>query len=147
MASAASARVVSAASSFGNKPHYASIAGAALHPQSGRDFCFADVLDVALGCAWSFVVTPNSGFDKSHQRPCPGVVIHQRGSFPMSATQFSKSMPAAAIGVGSRMLAGVGISARGQWEELRHAAALIGTALYTGVRPRYWVGTTRTAFA
>src|SRR5687767_1259068 len=25
-----------------------------------------------------------------------------------------------------------------QWDELRHAAAVIGTALYLSVRPRYW---------
>lgn len=65
----------------------------------------------------------------------------------MNSAQFSKWAPAASVCMCSRMLAAVGISARGQWEEVRHAAALIGTALYTGVRPRYWVGTTRAAFA
>ena len=34
-----------------------------------------------------------------------------------------------------------------QWDELRHAAAVIGTVLGTGVRPRYWVRAVRTAFA
>ncbi len=33
-----------------------------------------------------------------------------------------------------------------QWDELRHAAAVIGTVLYVGVRPRYWVRTVRRAF-
>lgn len=65
----------------------------------------------------------------------------------MSPTQFSKWAPVASIGVCSRMLAGVGISAREQWAEARHAAALIGTALYTGIRPRYWTGATRMASA
>ncbi len=41
----------------------------------------------------------------------------------------------------------VGGFACAQWEELRHAAALIGTVLFTGVRPRYWVRSVRTAFA
>jgi phospholipid/cholesterol/gamma-HCH transport system permease protein len=33
-----------------------------------------------------------------------------------------------------------------QWDELRHAAAVIGTVLYVCVRPRYWVRTVRRAF-
>ncbi len=65
----------------------------------------------------------------------------------MSQTQFSKWAPATSAGICSRMLAGVGISAGEQWDEVRHAAALIGTALYTGIRPRYWGRATRTAFA
>lgn len=36
--------------------------------------------------------------------------------------------------------------ARAQWDEMRHAAAVIGTALLTGARPRYWVRAARTAF-
>jgi phospholipid/cholesterol/gamma-HCH transport system permease protein len=34
-----------------------------------------------------------------------------------------------------------------QWDELRHAAAVIGTVLCVGVRPRYWVRAARKAFA
>lgn len=34
-----------------------------------------------------------------------------------------------------------------QWDELRHAAAVIGTVLYVGVQPRYWVHTVRGAFS
>jgi len=34
-----------------------------------------------------------------------------------------------------------------QWNELRHAAAVIGTALSVGVQPRCWVRTVRKAFA
>ena len=34
-----------------------------------------------------------------------------------------------------------------QWNELRHAAAVIGTVLCAGVHPRCWVRTVRTAFA
>lgn len=34
-----------------------------------------------------------------------------------------------------------------QWDELRHAAAVIGTVLGIVVRPRYWVRAVRTAFA
>ena len=34
-----------------------------------------------------------------------------------------------------------------QWDELRHAAAVIGTVLYVGVQPRYWTRTARKAFA
>jgi phospholipid/cholesterol/gamma-HCH transport system permease protein len=45
------------------------------------------------------------------------------------------------------MLAGVGSSARAQLSELRHAAAVIGTALYTGIQPRYWSREVRKAFA
>ena len=33
-----------------------------------------------------------------------------------------------------------------QWDELRHAAAVIGTVLYICVRPRYWVRTVRREF-
>jgi phospholipid/cholesterol/gamma-HCH transport system permease protein len=43
-------------------------------------------------------------------------------------------------------VAGVGGFARAQWDEVRHAAAVIGTALLTGARPRYWVRAARKAF-
>jgi phospholipid/cholesterol/gamma-HCH transport system permease protein len=45
------------------------------------------------------------------------------------------------------MLSGVGAFALAQWDEVRHAAAVIGTVLGTSVRPRYWVRAVRTAFA
>lgn len=44
-------------------------------------------------------------------------------------------------------VAAVGSFTRAQWDELRHAAALIGTVLFTCARPRYWVRSVRTAFA
>ncbi len=44
-------------------------------------------------------------------------------------------------------LAGVGNFARAQWDEVRHAAAVIGTVLFTGVRPRYWGRALRSALA
>ena len=34
-----------------------------------------------------------------------------------------------------------------QWDELRHAAAVIGTALRLSIRPRYWARTVRNLFA
>lgn len=34
-----------------------------------------------------------------------------------------------------------------QWDELRHAAAVIGTVLLAGLRPRHWVRAVRTALA
>jgi phospholipid/cholesterol/gamma-HCH transport system permease protein len=34
----------------------------------------------------------------------------------------------------------------GQWDEVRHAAAVMGTVLYVCVRPRYWVRTVRKSF-
>lgn len=46
-----------------------------------------------------------------------------------------------------RTAAGVGGFVHAQWEELRHAAAVIGTVLWTSVRPRYWMCAVRTAFA
>ena len=46
-----------------------------------------------------------------------------------------------------QVLAGVGGFAHAQWDELRHAAAVIGTVFWTGVRPRYWVRAVRTALA
>ncbi len=54
-------------------------------------------------------------------------------------------------GVGSHLilqtLARVGGFARAQWDEVRHAAAVIGTVFSIGVRPRYWVRAVRTALA
>lgn len=44
-------------------------------------------------------------------------------------------------------LAGVGGFARAQWDEVRHAAAVIGTVLGLSVQPRHWARTVRTAFA
>ena len=34
-----------------------------------------------------------------------------------------------------------------QWDELRHAAAVIGTVLYLTVQPRYWARTVRNLLA
>jgi phospholipid/cholesterol/gamma-HCH transport system permease protein len=44
-------------------------------------------------------------------------------------------------------LAAVGGFMRAQWDELRHTAAVVGTVVYTGVRPHYWVRAVRTALA
>ncbi len=44
-------------------------------------------------------------------------------------------------------LAAVGYFARAHWEDLRHAAAVIATALGTALRPRYWQHARRTAVA
>ena len=46
-----------------------------------------------------------------------------------------------------RMLGGIGAVAWGQWDELRHTAAVIGTVLGVCVRPRLWVRPVRKAFA
>ncbi|MDB6022790.1 MAG: hypothetical protein JWQ04_2647 [Pedosphaera sp.] len=46
-----------------------------------------------------------------------------------------------------RILAGLGSSAQAHWDDLRHAASVIGTVLYTGIQPRYWTRAMRTAFA
>jgi phospholipid/cholesterol/gamma-HCH transport system permease protein len=45
-----------------------------------------------------------------------------------------------------RVIGGLGEMVWAQWDELRHAAAVIGTVLYVCVRPRYWVRTVRRAF-
>jgi phospholipid/cholesterol/gamma-HCH transport system permease protein len=45
-----------------------------------------------------------------------------------------------------RVIGGLGDTLWTQWEELRHAAAVIGTVLYVCVQPRYWVRTVRGAF-
>ena len=44
-------------------------------------------------------------------------------------------------------LAVVGGFARAQWDEVRHAAAVIGTVFCTSVWPQYWTRTVRMAFA
>jgi phospholipid/cholesterol/gamma-HCH transport system permease protein len=45
-----------------------------------------------------------------------------------------------------RVICRLGETVWAQWDELRHAAAVIGTVLYVCVRPRYWVRTVRRAF-
>jgi phospholipid/cholesterol/gamma-HCH transport system permease protein len=45
-----------------------------------------------------------------------------------------------------RVIGGLGQMVWTQWDELRHAAAVIGTVLYIGIQPRYWVRTVRRAF-
>lgn len=45
-----------------------------------------------------------------------------------------------------RMVDGLGEMVWSQWDELRHAAAVIGTVFYVCVQPRYWVRSVREAF-
>jgi len=45
-----------------------------------------------------------------------------------------------------RVIGGLGEAVWAQWDELRHAAAVIGTVLYVCVQRRYWVCTVRGAF-
>jgi phospholipid/cholesterol/gamma-HCH transport system permease protein len=45
------------------------------------------------------------------------------------------------------LIAKLGEGVWAQWNELRHAAAVIGTVLGTGVQPQFWVHTVRKAFA
>lgn len=45
------------------------------------------------------------------------------------------------------VISGLGEMVWAQWDELRHAAAVIGTVLYVCVQPRYWVRTVRREFA
>ena len=45
-----------------------------------------------------------------------------------------------------RVIGGLGEMVLAQWDELRHAAAVIGTVLYVCVQPRYWVRAVRRAF-
>ncbi len=45
-----------------------------------------------------------------------------------------------------RVIGGLGEMVWGQWDELRHEAAVIGTVLYVSVRPLYWVRPVRGAF-
>jgi phospholipid/cholesterol/gamma-HCH transport system permease protein len=44
-----------------------------------------------------------------------------------------------------RVIGRLGQMVWAQWDEVRHAAAVIGTVLYVGVQPRYWVRTVRRA--
>ncbi|MGE5294722.1 MAG: MlaE family ABC transporter permease [Solirubrobacterales bacterium] len=44
------------------------------------------------------------------------------------------------------MIGGLGEMVWTQWDELRHAAAVMGTVLYVCVQPRYWVHAVREAF-
>jgi len=46
-----------------------------------------------------------------------------------------------------RVIGGLGEAVWSQWDELRHAAAVMGTVLYVGVQPRSWVRTVRSTFA
>jgi len=46
-----------------------------------------------------------------------------------------------------RIIGGLGDGVWAQWNELRHAAATIGTAVFVCVRPRCWGRTVRKAFA
>jgi hypothetical protein len=46
-----------------------------------------------------------------------------------------------------RLIGRLGAAVWAQWNELRHAATVIGTVLCVCVRPRCWVRTVRTAFA
>ena len=46
-----------------------------------------------------------------------------------------------------RVIGGLGDRVWTQWDELRHAAAVMGTVLYVGVQPRSWVRTVRSTFA
>jgi len=54
------------------------------------------------------------------------------------AVGFRKTFTDATGRVGERVWA--------QWDDVRHAAAVIGTVLYVCVQPRYWVRTARRAF-
>ncbi|MEN6424984.1 MAG: ABC transporter permease [Phycisphaerales bacterium] len=45
-----------------------------------------------------------------------------------------------------RVVGGLGEMVWAQWDELRHAAAVIGTVLYVSVRPSYWVHMERGEF-
>ena len=45
------------------------------------------------------------------------------------------------------VITGLGGWVWAQWDELRHAAAVMGTTVYVGVHPRYWVSDVRNAFA
>ena len=65
----------------------------------------------------------------------------------MNAVQYPQRSPVDSPTGAWRLFASVGISARSHWEETRHAAAVIGTAIYTGMQPRYWKRAIRTAFS
>ena len=66
----------------------------------------------------------------------------------MNPTSFTSELPRSAGAWRClRMVASVGSFAQAQWNELQYAAAVIGTVLYTSLRPRYWTRTTRQLFA
>ena len=68
----------------------------------------------------------------------------------MNQASFSSQPPALAVPWHRRCLnlvASVGAFVRAQWDDLRHAAAVIGTVLYASLRPRYWTRTLRHLFA
>ena len=46
-----------------------------------------------------------------------------------------------------RILAGLGEKVWAYWDEVRHAAAVIGTVFQVGICPRYWVRAARSEFA
>ena len=46
-----------------------------------------------------------------------------------------------------KMVSGVGGYTREHWRDLQYVAAVIGTVLYTSIRPRYWTRTLRHLFA
>jgi phospholipid/cholesterol/gamma-HCH transport system permease protein len=46
-----------------------------------------------------------------------------------------------------RLIGRLGAKVWAQWDELRHAAAVIGTVLHTGIRPQYWTRAMRHLFA
>ena len=46
-----------------------------------------------------------------------------------------------------RVIGGLGRMVWAQWDDARHAAAVIGTALYLSLRPRHWARTVRNMFA
>jgi phospholipid/cholesterol/gamma-HCH transport system permease protein len=65
----------------------------------------------------------------------------------MNKAQTAQWTSHASTGVCLRALAGIGGGARARWDALRYAAAVIGTALYAGARPRYWKRAARTGFS
>jgi phospholipid/cholesterol/gamma-HCH transport system permease protein len=67
-----------------------------------------------------------------------GVMNHSAGKIIHQANAWSR--------LSLQTLAGVGGFARAQWDDLRHAAAVIGTVLGTSVRPRTWARGVRKAF-
>ena len=62
---------------------------------------------------------------------------------PAEATKVAAGFPHSILRVMGRLGAGVWA----QWDEVRQAAALIGTVLWVCVRPRYWRRTGRNLFA
>jgi|WetSurMetagenome_2_1015567.scaffolds.fasta_scaffold821791_2 hypothetical protein len=62
---------------------------------------------------------------------------------------FAKSTKAPDVfGIPSERVTGrLGGWAWAQWDDLRHAAAVMGTVLFVGIQPRHWARAARTAFA